>query len=69
MAEPKADSIRCDVPGCGRIATYRTDGKEEKDALGRSSLPKLNVCDHHSNWPFSDDAKAFSLTIAYQSRK
>jgi hypothetical protein len=35
MAEPKADSIKCDVPGCHRGATYRTDGKEKDVATRR----------------------------------
>jgi hypothetical protein len=35
MAEPKADSIKCDVPGCHRPATYRTDGKEKDTVMRR----------------------------------
>jgi hypothetical protein len=27
--EPKADVVKCDVPGCGLAATYRTDGSEK----------------------------------------
>lgn len=70
MPEPKADPPTCDVPGCGSLATQGTDGTE-KDAqnLGRKAVPNLNVCDHHENWPFSQDAKQFALTRKTQERK
>jgi hypothetical protein len=62
MPAPQADPARCDVSGCGKVASYSTDGTE-KDAqgLGRPALPGINVCAHHMNWPHSDDAKVFAL--------
>lgn len=35
MPEPKADRAKCDVPGCHRLATYMTDGKEKDTAMRR----------------------------------
>jgi hypothetical protein len=29
MPDPKADNVKCDVPGCNHPASYRTDGKEK----------------------------------------
>jgi hypothetical protein len=90
MSDPKADSIKCDVPGCHRLATYRTDGKEKDTAMrrlgktaddgtvieparnepmGRPSIPNLNVCATHRNWPHSEDAQMFALSIPYKARK
>ena len=62
MAEPKADRPRCDTPGCGVFASIGTKG-DEKDiqGLGRKALPNLNVCPHHENWPFSEDAQRWVL--------
>jgi hypothetical protein len=70
MPEPKADMVLCDIAGCGRVAAHRTDGTE-KDTHGekRPAIPRLNVCNHHLNWPHSDDAATFALTPAYRSRK
>lgn len=63
MPEPKADPPICDVPGCGTLATHGTDGAEKDvQGLGRKAVANINVCDHHENWPFSDDAKHFALT-------
>jgi hypothetical protein len=63
MPAPKADPPRCDVPGCGNLATHGTDGNEkDSQGLDRKALPNINVCDHHENWPFSDDAQQFALT-------
>jgi hypothetical protein len=70
MATPIADPARCDVPGCGKYATYCTEGDEEDgQGLGRPALARLNVCDHHANWPHSEDAKAFALSPLYQQRR
>lgn len=49
----------CDVYGCGSLADLGTDGTEV-DASGRTALPNLNVCNHHANWPHSEDAKIFA---------
>lgn len=70
MPAPKADPPGCDTPGCGGPATRSTDGSEEdSQGLGRKALPNLNTCDHHSNWPFSDDAKEFAIkSKVYQAR-
>lgn len=83
MATPKADPPKCDVPGCGAPAETMTDGTEKDVAvrrvegggdepLNRKALHNLNVCNHHSNWPFSDDAKAFAsagdTAAKYQAR-
>lgn len=67
---PMADRPRCDVHGCGKFAVYCTDGSEaDGQGLGRPAIPRLNVCDHHENWPHSEDAKAFTLSKTYQDRK
>jgi hypothetical protein len=69
MAEPKAGAVRCDVFGCGMLATSCTDGTEE-DEQGRPALANLNVCSRHTNWPHSEDAQRFVITdTAYKSRK
>jgi hypothetical protein len=67
---PKADAPRCDLLGCGHRATMCTDGSEvDAQGLGRSSLPNLNVCERHSNWPHSEDARLFAQTSdAYKAR-
>jgi hypothetical protein len=66
---PQADAPRCDVPGCGRIASQCTDGAEEDvQKLGRPAIKGINTCVPHSNWPHSDDAKAFALTEKYRNR-
>jgi hypothetical protein len=62
MSGPIADAtpILCDVPGCGRVSTQSTTGSEpDPQGLGRSSIARLNVCDHHASWSHSDDAKDF----------
>ena len=64
MSAPISFSIdgappRCDAEGCGAFAVAGTDGTEI-DHLGRKALPHLNTCAHHSNWPHSEDAKAFA---------
>jgi hypothetical protein len=71
MSAPKADPARCDVYGCGHIASRCTDGAEtETGELKRKALPNLNVCDHHANWPFSEDARKFALSSdTYKNRK
>lgn len=49
----------CDVPGCGAQADRRSTGEEpDQRGLNRTALPKLNVCAHHEDWIFSDDARA-----------
>jgi hypothetical protein len=78
MASPKADPARCDVFGCGMLATSCTDGTEDdtnprptSDGTKRAALPNLNVCDRHVNWPFSDDARAWAVgpgADAYRKR-
>lgn len=69
MPQPKADPVPCDVYGCGKFATHSTDGTEKDvQGLGRKAIPNLNVCDHHSNWPHSDDARTFATTERYRSR-
>lgn len=70
MPTPKADPVPCDVLGCGHLASHCTDGKE-KDVqdLGRKAIPNLNVCDHHMNWPHSDDARTFATGDRYRGRK
>jgi hypothetical protein len=67
MAAPKADPAKCDVLGCGKLATTCTDGSEEDkhprpspDGTKRKALPNINICDHHENWPFSEDARAWA---------
>lgn len=63
MPEPKADRPRCDVPGCGAWASISTDGSEtDSQGLGRKSVPNLNTCAHHQNWPHSEDAQAWVLS-------
>jgi hypothetical protein len=52
--------VRCDVFGCGSPATIRTSGAEV-DALGRKAQPRVYVCEHHRNWPHSDDAAIWAL--------
>jgi hypothetical protein len=70
MPEPKADPVQCDLYGCGRLATRCTDGTEkDSQGLDRPALKNLNVCDHHENWPHSDDAKQFATTDRYRNRK
>lgn len=70
MAEPKADPVMCDLYGCGRLATHCTDGTEEdSQGLDRKALPNLNVCNHHLNWPHSDDARQFAASDRYRKRK
>jgi hypothetical protein len=69
MAQPKADPARCDVPGCGNIANQCTDGKEKDiQNLDRKVVPFINTCNHHENWPFSDDANMFASTEKYRNR-
>lgn len=60
----------CDTPGCGARSTYRTTG-HEVDAQGRGAIAKLNVCEHHRNWPHSEDAaaKVASNPNGYNARK
>lgn len=71
MAAPKADPPKCDLAGCGMLATRYTDGTEEDvQGLKRPAVKNLNVCDHHSNWPHSDDAKIFAASNdGYRGRK
>lgn len=67
--EPKADAPRCDLLGCGMFADRSTDGSEkDSQGLGRKAVPFLNVCTRHENWPFSQDAKVFTMTEKYISR-
>ena len=57
---PPLGNKRCDA--CGAFADRSTDGTEvDETGLGRPSIPKLNVCAHHKNWPHSVDAKKFAL--------
>lgn len=58
---------RCDCGGCGAFADFSTDGTEV-DAQGRTAVKGVNVCNHHSNWPHSDDAKLFVETDAFKRR-
>lgn len=75
MPAPKADPPQCDVDGCGALADMMTDGTEKDthvrlagaddkgfayEPLNRKAVPFLNVCGHHHNWPFSEDAKSFT---------
>jgi len=68
MAEtkkPKADPVRCDVPGCGMLAETSFDGTEEDvQGLGRPALPNLNICGRHTNWPHSEDARTWATANA-----
>jgi hypothetical protein len=69
MGAPKADQAKCDVFGCGHLATIGTDGSEKDiQGLGRKALPSLNVCESHSNWPHSDDARLFAAGDVYRKR-
>lgn len=70
MPAPKADPAKCDVFGCGRLATHYTDGTEvDATGLKRPAIAKLNVCDHHTNWPHSPDAQSFAAGDIYRARK
>lgn len=73
---PKADPPACDVPGCGTRAILCTTGAEEDKhprpsptGEKRKALPNLNICAHHENWPFSEDAQRFAATDIYRGRK
>lgn len=57
MSDTTPKGPYCDVVGCGAAATYRSTGSEV-DAEGRPAIAKLNVCEHHRNWPHSADAQA-----------
>lgn len=63
----------CDVPGCGNLADFSTDGSETdsnsttKDR-GRKSVPYVNLDRRHENWSFSEDAQRFAATPDYQQR-
>jgi hypothetical protein len=60
---PKADPARCDILGCGMVATMYTTGNEvDAQGLGRPALKNLNLCERHANFAHSDDAKIFALT-------
>lgn len=71
MPQPKADPARCDVFGCGLIATNMTDGSEaDKRKLGRKAMPFINHCGRHEDWPFSEDAQRFAQQDNnYRNRK
>jgi hypothetical protein len=60
---------RCDVDGCSRDAVKSTDGAEV-DVTGamRPSVPGVNVCEHHDNWPHSEDARRFAASDLYKDR-
>lgn len=69
---PIAAAPRCDVPGCGMLATRRSTGKEKDvQGLNRLALPNINLCgDRHSNWPHSEDARTFAaMSAEYKARK
>jgi hypothetical protein len=69
---PKANAARCDLTGCGMLASTCTDGTEEDvQGLGRKAIPNLNVCTRHTNWPFSEDAAKWVLENSsnYKTRK
>ena len=69
MAKPKADAAKCDVFGCGHLATIGTDGTEkDSQNLGRKAIANINVCASHENWPFSTDAQTFATTDTYRTR-
>jgi hypothetical protein len=69
MGAPKADPPKCDVPGCGLLAVACSDGSEvDAQELGRKSIPNINHCERHANWPFSHDAEVFATTDKYQKR-
>lgn len=67
---PKADPARCDIYGCGMLASHRTDGTEKDvQGLGRKAVSNLNLCDRHENFAFSEDAKTFAQTSStYKNR-
>lgn len=56
-------------------------GKKDTDASGkiiprgrprllnRKAVVGVRVCGHHHNWPFSEDAKRFAKTPAYESQQ
>jgi hypothetical protein len=67
MPSPVTSKPRCDAPGCGMFAVGSTDGTEV-DSLKRTAVKNVNYCARHTNWPFSDDAKAFTATTAYIER-
>ena len=76
MPAPKADAARCDLFGCGNLATTCTDGSEvdkhprpTPDGKPRKAIANINVCDHHTNYPFSDDAVKFATSDLYKGRK
>jgi hypothetical protein len=70
MGAPKADPVRCDLLGCGMLAVLCTDGTEQDEqGLQRPSVPNLNVCSRHLNWPHSEDARRFALSDTYRNRK
>jgi hypothetical protein len=72
MSDPKPVKPLCDVRGCGAFAAYRSDGKEaDPQRLGREAIPRLNVCEHHRHWPFSEDARAavVSSAASYNARR
>lgn len=79
MSQVAKVTPRCDVPGCGMMATRTTDGTEvDSQAAGRPELkPRpavacLNVCERHENWPHSgpDVAKFIANNQAeYDVRK
>lgn len=70
MPAPKPDPARCDVPGCGLVATHATDGTEKDvQGLDRPAVPRVNVCAHHYNWPHSEDAQRFAASDLYRGRK
>lgn len=63
MPAPRTDVPKCDVYGCSRDAVMSTDGTEiDSQGLDRPAVPNLNVCNHHANWPHSDDARTFALS-------
>jgi hypothetical protein len=72
MAAPKSDPPKCDLLGCGMPASTCSDGSErdtpENAGSSRTSVPGINTCDHHVNFPFSDDARRFAQSEVYQSR-
>lgn len=69
-SKPVADAARCDVFGCGHVASIGTTGDEvDVQGLGRKAVPNLNVCDHHANWPHSNDALVFAAGEKYRARK
>jgi hypothetical protein len=70
MPAPKADPVKCDLLGCGHLAHHCTDGTEkDSTGLGRKAVPNINVCLHHENYPFSEDAQRFAQSDQYKQRK